>query len=78
MAQTPLLRKVVARLPKAVQPKPQPHATVLAFDATGKQIENLQWADPSAYSPIASVIEHDGAIYLGSFALSGYARYRLP
>jgi sugar lactone lactonase YvrE len=78
MAPSPFLRKVVARLPKAVQPKPQAHATVLAYDANGKLVENLQWADPSAYSPIASVVEHDGALYLGSFALSGYARYPLP
>jgi sugar lactone lactonase YvrE len=78
LAPYPFLRKVVARLPKAVQPKPQPHATVLAFDAAGKRVENLQWKDPVTYAPIASVIEHDGALYLGSFREDGYARYRLP
>jgi strictosidine synthase len=78
MAPYPFLRKVVARLPKAVQPKPEAHVTVLAYDVSGKLVENLQWKDPGAYSPVASVIEHDGSLYLGSFALSGYARYRLP
>jgi hypothetical protein len=61
-----------------VQPKPEAHVTVVAYDASGKLVENLQWKDPGAYSPVASVLEHDGALYLGSYALSGYARYRLP
>ena len=61
-----------------MQPKPQPHATVLAFDVNGKPVENLQWKDPATYAPIASVLEHDGALYLGSFRQDGYARYRLP
>ena len=46
------------------------HVTVLAYDVSGKLVENLQWKDPGAYSPVASVIEHDGSLYLGSFALS--------
>ncbi len=74
----PFIRQMVLRLPKSVQPKPEAHAMALAFDVNGKLVQNLQWKDPAAYSPIASVIEHDGSLYLGSFALGGYGRYRLP
>lgn len=78
LAPYPFLRKAVLRLPKALQPAPVPHATVLAFDATGKRVENLQFEGAGAYSPIASVIEHDGYLYLGSYKLGGYARWRVP
>lgn len=78
LAGMPLVRKAIFRLPKAVQPAPVRHATVLGYDANGKRVADLQLQAPEAYSPIASVIEHDGALYLGSYLLDGYARVPLP
>ncbi|MBL8953013.1 MAG: SMP-30/gluconolactonase/LRE family protein [Myxococcaceae bacterium] len=77
LAGAPFLREAIFRLPKAVQPAPVKHSTVLAFDESGKQVENLQWKDPATYSPIASVIERDGALYMGSYLVGGYWRYAL-
>jgi sugar lactone lactonase YvrE len=78
IASAPFLRKVIYRLPKAIQPKPKRHTMVLGYDANGKLVQNLQYEAPDAYSPVASVLEHDGALWLGSFLIDGYARYPLP
>lgn len=77
LAGSPFLRKVVLRLPKALQPAPARHAYALAVDETGKPVESLQYAAPASYSPIACVTEHDGWLYFGSFAREGVARVRL-
>jgi hypothetical protein len=77
LAGHPWLRKMIFRLPKAVQPKPQPHAMVLAIDANGKIVRALQWKNEAAYFPVASAIERDGWLYLGSFKVGGYARVKL-
>ncbi len=78
LAGLPFLRGAVLRLPKAVQPKPIRHAMVLAFDANGKLVHDLQWKDAAAYSPVASALEHDGALYLGSYLIDGYVKLPLP
>ena len=78
LAKAPWARKVIARLPKFVQPKPERFSFVVAIDENGKPVQSLQYDNPGSYSPIASVIEKDGWLYLGSFAREGVARYRLP
>ena len=70
--------QVIARLPKAFQPAPKPHAWVIAIDDKGTIVADEQYASPRAYSPIASVIEQDGWLYLGSFMLGGVARVKAP
>lgn len=78
LAPYPFLRKLISRLPKAVQPAPERHAMVLGLDERGKVVENLQHRAPDSYSPIASAVERDGYLYLGSFAREGVARLKLP
>jgi sugar lactone lactonase YvrE len=78
LASTPWLRTVISRLPKGVQPKPERYAYALAVDETGKPVDSLQHRAPDSYSPVASAIEHDGWLYLGSFAREGVARVKLP
>ena len=78
LAGSPLLRKVISRLPRAVQPAPERHAFVVAVDDDGKPVESLQYRALDSYSPIATAIEHDGWLYLGSFIREGVARVRLP
>lgn len=77
LANWPTVRKLVARLPAAFQPAPEHHAFVLAVDEEGRVVRSLQHRAPDAYAPVASAIEHEGYLYLGSFARDGYARLKL-
>ena len=73
----PRLRKLVARLPQRLQPRPRRFGFVLGFDATGRVVHNLQ--DPTgAYAMITGVREHDGWLYAGSLHEHAVARMRLP
>lgn len=74
----PWLRKVVLRLPEAVQPLPPRHGLVLGLNADGEVIHNLQDRGPNAFAPITSVREHDGWLYLGSLSAPSIARIRAP
>ncbi|MDP3235072.1 MAG: SMP-30/gluconolactonase/LRE family protein [Myxococcales bacterium] len=77
LAHAPFVRGLIAKLPKAVQPAPARHAFVAAFDLEGNVVDALQYEAPDSYSPIASALEHDGFLYLGSFAREGVARLKL-
>lgn len=73
----PFLRKVVARLPRFLQPAPQRHSFVLGLDRDGKVVHNLQ--DPAGrYAPITSVQEHGGFLYFGSIIEHAIGRYPRP
>lgn len=73
----PWLRKVVARLPKALQPGPKKYGFALAVDAGGKVLRNYQ--DPAgAYAPITNVREHAGYLYFGSIEERGFGRLKMP
>jgi sugar lactone lactonase YvrE len=74
----PFLRGIVARLPDALQPQPKRHGFAFAFDEAGRLVANLQDPGPSAYAPIASVIEVGGALWLGSFMRPGLATLPAP
>ena len=73
----PFLRKVVYRLPKALQPAPQRYSFVLALDASGRVVENLQNPSSDCYAQIANVIEHDGALYFGSIGENTVGKFAL-
>jgi sugar lactone lactonase YvrE len=72
----PFLRKMVFRLPAAVQPGVVLHGFVLAIDPQGKVVANLQDATAGAYAPVTSAIAHGDWLYLGSF--TEHALARLP
>jgi sugar lactone lactonase YvrE len=78
LAPYPFLRKVVRRLPRAVQPDPARHAWVVAVDADGRIVESLEWLSPSAYFPVTSVRERDGFLWLGSLEQAGVGRVAAP
>ena len=67
----PWLRQMVSRLPEPLLPKPTKMALIAAVDETGRIVHCLQHRSDTAYRPVASVIEQDGALYLGSFASAG-------
>ena len=73
----PFLRKVIARLPKALQPKPARYSFVIALDSTGHVVENLQDPSENCYAEIANVVERDGALYFGSIGESAIGRFAL-
>ena len=78
LASHPFLRNAVIRLPSFLQPAPDQHSFVLGYDEKGKLVYDLQGSGESAYVPIASAMEHDGVLYLGSFSGNGVARIAAP
>ena len=74
----PFLRKMVARLPKLLQPAPKRYSFVLGLDLNGSVVDNLQDASPQCYAEIANAVERNGVLYFGSIGESSVGRYRLP
>ena len=73
----PSVRKVVARLPKFLQPAPQRYSFVLGMNLQGQVVENLQNGSPDCFAQIANVVEHNGALYLGSIGEDTVGRFPL-
>ncbi|HSS21960.1 MAG TPA: SMP-30/gluconolactonase/LRE family protein [Pyrinomonadaceae bacterium] len=74
----PFLRKVVARLPRFLQPAPKHYSFVLGLDTNGRIVNNLQDGSPACYAEIANVVERNGLLYFGSIGESSVGRFRLP
>jgi sugar lactone lactonase YvrE len=74
----PFLRKTVMRLPNFMQPAIKRYAFVLALDANGKVIQNLQDPSPNCFAEIANVVEHNGSLYFGSIGESAIGRLAVP
>ena len=74
----PFVRKIILRLPEALQPAPDRHGFVLGIDGAGRVIHNLQYPSPESFSPITSVEEKNGVLYLGSLTYLGFARIIAP
>lgn len=77
-ASHPWLRRLYARLPAVLQPKPKARAWVLGLNLEGRVIHNLQYAGDDAYAPISSVLEQEGWLYLGNLSAQGLGRIRIP
>jgi hypothetical protein len=73
----PFLRRIVARLPKFLQPAPKRYSFVLGLDQSGRVIENLQNGSPDCYAEISNVLEHNGTLYLGSIGEDTIGRFPL-
>ena len=73
----PSMRKMVARLPKFMQPAPKRYSFVLGLDPQGRVVENLQNGSSDCYAEIANVVEHNGALYFGSIGEDTIGRFRL-
>jgi sugar lactone lactonase YvrE len=73
----PFLRKVVYRLPKAMQPAPQRYSFVIALDPQGRVVENLQNGSSDCYAQIANVIENNDELYFGSIGEDTIGRFAL-
>ena len=74
----PFLKAQMAKLPRALWPKPTPYGLVLALDEQGKIIRSLH--DPSGkhLKEITSAREYGGYLYLGSLHNDRIGKYQLP
>jgi sugar lactone lactonase YvrE len=73
----PFVRKLVYRLPKALQPAPKRYSFVLGLDTNGRVVENLQNGAADCYAEIANAVERNGALYLGSIGESTVGKFAL-
>ena len=78
LAGRPFLRKVAARLPTWLRPRPEHHAWVVGVDADGKVVYSLEDASAGSYAPITSVEERGGYLYLGALGVDAVARLPRP
>lgn len=74
----PFLRKLIVKLPPSLQPGPEHYGMVLGISGEGKVLYNLQDPNPNSYSPITSVEEKGGQLYLGSLSYPAVGRVPVP
>ncbi len=78
LAGKPFVRKMVMRLPESMQPAPDRYGFIIGIDGEGNIIHNLHDPNPESFSPITSVEEHEGYLYLGSLTYEGFGRIKAP
>uniref|UniRef100_A0A6A7G9R0 Gluconolactonase n=1 Tax=Hirondellea gigas TaxID=1518452 RepID=A0A6A7G9R0_9CRUS len=64
----PILRSLMLKLPRFVQPAPLDYGHVVKVSADGKSISSLHDPSGDVISHIASITEHKGHLYFGSFS----------
>ena len=74
---TPWLRKLIHRIPAALQPKPRRHPFVLGLDASGKVVHNLQDADGAEFSKSTSAEQVGDWLFIGSLSEPKWGRISL-
>lgn len=74
----PFVRKMIFRLPKALQPNPQRTARVIGIDADGKVHHDLFDPNGEKVFMVTSVQERAGRLYLGSLVDDAFAWVDLP
>jgi sugar lactone lactonase YvrE len=77
LAAHPSLRKVVARLPKSLQPSAKRHALLVALRPDGSVAHFFDDAGSDSYSPLTSGLATRDVLYLGSFQHAGIGRIKL-
>lgn len=65
LAPRPLLKKMVANLPRALWPKPAPYGLIIEVDERGQLVQSLHDPEGTRVQEVTSVHERDGALYLG-------------
>lgn len=73
----PWLRRLIYRIPTALQPKPRRHPFVLGLDSDGKVVHNLQDADGKDFSKSTSAEQVGDWLYIGSLTEPKWGRIRL-
>jgi sugar lactone lactonase YvrE len=70
----PFARKIGARLPAALLPKPKKYGFVLGLDASGRVVHNLQDPTGAGYANVTNAVEYGGYLYLGSLTENAIGR----
>lgn len=78
LSDNPFLRKLVFRLPEALQPAPVKHAIALGLNLDGEVVHNLQDSSEDAYAPITAVEQVGDTLYFGSLSVPAIARIPAP
>lgn len=65
LAPRPLLKKMVANLPRALWPKPAPYGLAIEIDEDGKILQSLHDPSGETVHQVTSVHERDGVLYFG-------------
>lgn len=73
----PWLRKIIHRIPAALQPKPKRHPYVLGLDESGRIVYNLQDADGMSFSKSTSAEQAGEWLYVGSLTEPAWGRIPL-
>jgi sugar lactone lactonase YvrE len=77
MLRAPLwARRLVLRLPEAVQPAPKQGSRVMAYDHDGRLVHDVA-LDGSAFHVVTGVREHHGRVWLGSLVAPAIAWFDL-
>ncbi len=74
----PLARKLIARLPEALGPKPARLTRVIGVDAEGRVVHDLVDPEGVAYTVVTSVEERGDRLLLGSLAEHAWASIARP
>ena len=74
----PSLKTAMLRLPEALRPGPRAYGRVVAIDATGRIVHDLQDPEGRAAAFVTNVVEHEGDLYLGSLEREWIAKVRVP
>ncbi len=78
LAPHPMLRRLVDRLPKAVQPAPEHTARVMAISGEGEVLADLFDPDGTSIQIVTSVQEQDRRLLLGSLGDTAWAWMDAP
>lgn len=73
----PWLRKVIRRIPSALQPKPSRHPFILGLDADGRLVYNLQDMDGARFSMTSSAQQAGDWLYVGSVSEPAWGRIQV-
>jgi sugar lactone lactonase YvrE len=74
----PWAKAMLAKLPAAVWPKPQPYGLVLEIDETGRIVRSLHDPGGRRVFHLTSARERDGQLYLGNLDQRWIGRVALP
>jgi len=74
----PWFKRLLAKLPRALWPKPEPYGLVLALDEEGRIVRSLHDPGGERVREVTSAEPYGGALYLGTLRGDRIARWRPP
>ncbi len=72
-----LVRRIVARLPDSLRPKPERIGWLMAYDAAGNVVHDFRWTD-GTYAMFTGVVQRNGIVYIGTLTGKAMLRFSVP